>query len=141
MAGSISHTTHIRVRYADTDKMGVVYNGNYFQYFEIGRTEMLRAAGLPYSTLESEGFMLPVLEAHAEYLKPATYDDLLEVTATYEDLPRAVIKIDYEVSLNGHTLVRGYTRHSFVDAGTWKPVRPPKVFREAITNALAESTQ
>ena len=135
--GTIVFDYSIRVRYADTDKMGVVYNGNYLRYFEIGRTEMLRSIGLPYVNLENEGYQLPVLEAHVEYLRPARYDDDLTVRTTlaYEHSP--VLRISYEVLLTGDTLARGYTRHSFVDANTFKPVRPPKAFTAAVEKALA----
>ena len=68
----IRHGTTVRVRYADTDKMGIVYNGNYFMFFEIGRTELLRSLGLPYVELERAGYLLPVLEAHAESRMPSS---------------------------------------------------------------------
>jgi acyl-CoA thioester hydrolase len=134
----IHHTTTVRVRYADTDKMGIVYNGNYLQYFEIGRTELLRSVGLPYTLLEEKGFLLPVLEAHVEYLQPARYDDVLEISTTYEQEHRPVITLQYVVSTNGTTLARGYTRHSFVSAESWKPVRPPALFQNAVSNASIE---
>ena len=140
MSNIIRHCTQVRVRYADTDKMGIVYNGNYLQFFEIGRTELLRSIGLPYSTLESEGFLLPVLEAHVEYLKPARYDELLDINTSYTEEHRPVITLHYDVQVNGDTLARGYTRHSFVHAVTWKPVRPPRIFQDVIQNALSEIT-
>ena len=130
------HTTTVRVRYADTDKMGVVYNGTYLQYFEIGRTELLRAIGIAYSGLEESGYQLPLLEAHIEFKAPAKYDQLIDVITTYEHHSTAVIKLSYDVQHEGRTLAVGYTRHTFVDATTWRPVRPPSVFREAITRAL-----
>lgn len=133
---TISHTSSVRVRYADTDKMGVVYYGNYLKYFEIGRTELLRSIGLPYVELERSGVLLPVLEAHAEYLLPAKYDDLLDIHATYPVLPTALITMEYTIQRGTDTLVRGYTRHSFVDATTFKPVRPPQIFRQAIDRAV-----
>ena len=80
MGKTISHTTSIRVRYVDTDKMGVVYHGVYLSYFEVARTEMLRAAGIPYSRLEETGILMPVLEASARYLQPARYDDVLDLS-------------------------------------------------------------
>ena len=135
----ISHDFQIRVRYADTDKMGIVYNGNYLRYFEIGRTEMLRSMGLPYSTLEHDGYQLPLLEAHVEYLKPARYDDVITIRSSYQAAVSPVIRIEYEVFLNGDTLARGYTRHTFVDARSFKPVRPPQAFTNAVKEAQPAS--
>lgn len=135
----ISHDYQIRVRYADTDKMGIVYNGNYLRYFEIGRTEMLRSMGLPYSSLELDGYQLPLLEAHIEYLKPARYDDVITIRSSYQAAASPVIRIEYVVMLHGDTLARGYTRHTFVDAQTFKPVRPPKAFTNAVKQAQPAS--
>lgn len=128
----------MRVRYADTDKMGIVYNGTYLRYFEIGRTELLRSIGLPYIQLESEGYLLPVLEAHAEYKNPARYDDLIDIVTSYKPDLSTVITIEYTVLLNEGTLAQGYTRHTFVNSQTFRPVRPPKQFREAVDKALKE---
>ncbi|HCH37026.1 MAG TPA: acyl-CoA thioesterase, partial [Acidobacteria bacterium] len=75
-----SATSIVRVRYAETDKMGVVYHANYLVWFEIGRTDLLRTIGWTYRQMESAGISLPVIEAHCEYRKPARYDDELEVT-------------------------------------------------------------
>ena len=137
--GEIVHDVEIRVRYADTDKMGIVYNGNYLRYFEVGRTELLRSIGVPYASLEHDGFQLPVLEAHVEYVRPARYDDLLLVQTTYAHRHSPVIELAYTVLLNGDTLARGYTRHSFVDARSFKPVRPPRIFVHAVDQALSTS--
>lgn len=128
----MTHTTPIRVRYAHTDKMGIVYNGNYFMFFEIGRTEMLRAAGLPYAELEREGFMLPVLEAHVLYHKPARYDEVLDVTTTYNPEASAVLTMSYEIKRGEDSIVTGFTKHAFVDAHTFRPVRPPRSFLETL---------
>ena len=94
---TVRHDTTIRVRYADTDKMGVVYNGNYLRYFEIGRTELLRHIGVPYAQLEAQGALLPVIEAHIEYLRPARYDDLLTVRTTYAVDRSPVLRLAYEI--------------------------------------------
>jgi len=135
----IIHDHRERVRYADTDKMGVVYNGNYLRYFEIGRTELLRHLGLPYVSLEADGFQLPLLEAHVEYLRPARYDDVLVIRTSYEHRLSPVIELRYEILLDGDTLARGYTRHSFVDARTFKPVRPPRAFLDAVEQAKSSA--
>ena len=93
-----SHSTTIRVRYADTDKMGIVYNGNYLTYFEIGRTELLRSLGMPYAVLEQQGFQLPVIEAHIEYKAPAEYDDLISIKATCKMERGILLNISYEIT-------------------------------------------
>lgn len=131
----IRHGTVVRVRYADTDKMGIVYNGNYFMFFEIGRTELLRSLGLPYVELERAGYLLPVLEAHAEYRMPAYYDDELEIVTTYEDSLSATLTMRYEILRGTDVVATGYTRHSFVRADVWKPTRPPRIFIDAIERA------
>ncbi len=134
MNSGIVHLTSYRVRYSDTDKMGVVYYGNYMRLFEIGRTELLRSAGLPYVELEREGYLLPVLEAHAEYILPARYDDVLDIVTSYEIEHSAVIVLRYEIRRNNDTLARGWTRHTFVSASGFKPVRPPQRFFDAMTS-------
>lgn len=131
----ISHRTNIRVRYADTDKMQFVYNGKYLEYFEVGRAEMLRHYGLPYSEIEKLGYQLPLLQAGLKYYKPATYDDLIEVEAKVEKLHSAKIWIDYKIRLAGQEeiLVEGFTEHIFMKADTQKAVRPPKFYLDALS--------
>ena len=80
-------TTQIRVRYAETDQMNVVYYGNYAQYFEVGRVESIRQLGYSYKDMETAGIIMPVVELHIKYLRPATYDDLLTVKTTLRELP------------------------------------------------------
>ena len=79
--------TEIRVRYADTDQMQFAYNGKYLEYFEVGRTEMLREIGLPYNVLEKKGYQLPVLEAHIKYHRPAFYDDIIIIKSVLKEFP------------------------------------------------------
>ncbi len=126
----ISHTTEIRVRYADTDKMQFIYNGKYLEYFEVGRTELLRHYGLAYSELENSGYQLPLIEAKVKYKSPGRYDDILLVTATVKELYSAKIHIDYTVKRKGtdELIAEGYTEHMFIKEETKKPVRPPKVY-------------
>lgn len=116
--------------------MGVVYYGNYPRFFEIGRTEFLRSIGLPYAALEAEGFQLPVLELHARYHKPARYDDVITVEASLDaGAIGATFVIEYEVRRRTEVLVHGSTRHAFVRAGDFQPVRPPRQFRHALEKA------
>ncbi len=136
----IRNTTIIRVRYADTDQMKQVYYGKYFEFFEQGRSDMLRSIGLPYSQIEETGLYLPVIEAHAEYKRPARYDDELDVIVMLRERPVARVRLDYEVRRKGDTepLVTGYTIHGFVNAATGKASRAPAQFIEAIEKAMEE---
>lgn len=126
----ISHTTEIRVRYADTDKMQFVYNGKYLEYFEVGRTELLRSLGLPYSEVENAGYQLPLLEAGLKYFNPARYDDLLIVTATVKELYSPKVHIEYIIKRKEteEIIAEGFTTHIFMKAETKKAVRPPKIY-------------
>jgi acyl-CoA thioester hydrolase len=138
---AVTNRAEIRVRYAETDKMKVVYNGNYLTYFEVGRTELLRSCGLPYPELEKVGYLLPVLEAHVVYKMSAVYDDLLSIYATYRLERIPTIRIDYVIKRGEDEIASGYTIHPFVNAETMKPVRPPKVFFDAIENALKNNRE
>jgi len=136
----IKSITPIRVRYAETDQMKSAYYGRYFEYFEQARSDMLRNIGLPYSSVEEMGLLLPVIEAHAEYRRPARYDDEIEIHAFLKEKPVARVRVDYEVHRTGETepIAQGYTIHSFVNAGTGKPTRAPGQFLEAIERAMAK---
>lgn len=135
----LRHETELRVRYADTDQMRYAYYGVYFAYFEQGRSDMLRGVGLPYATLEEMGFLLPVIEAHAEYKRPAHYDDLLQIVTILNDRPVARVRLDYEVYLadRKELIATGYTIHSFLNAATGRPTRAPAVFLETLEAAAA----
>ena len=132
----IRHTTQVRVRYRDTDQMGVVYHGVYLEFFETGRTEFLREAGMAYSSIEETGVMLPVLEAALSMKRSARYDDLLEVHSIIRETPTARLRIEYEICRDDELLVTGYTVHAFVSAATRKPVRPPTDFVRMIEEGM-----
>ena len=85
------------MRYAETDKMGVVYYANYFVWFEVGRTDLLRLSGWSYREMETDGFALPVVEAHCDYRRSAQYDDELEIRTTAELLSPVRVRFDYQV--------------------------------------------
>ncbi len=123
----VSHTAEIRVRYAETDQMGVVYHANYLTWFEVARVRMLEAAGLPYPELESAGYRLPVLEVTARYLAPARFDDSIHITATPLSAKGARIEIGYEVRCGEKLLCTGRTLHAFV-GHDGVPKRPPDGF-------------
>jgi acyl-CoA thioester hydrolase len=135
----IKGTSDIRIRYADTDQMKFAYYGKFFEYFEQGRSDLLRGIGLPYTRIEEMGLILPVVEAHATYKKAAKYDDLIHIVTILRETPVARVRLDYEVYREGESdlLAEGYTIHSFVNATTGKPTRAPAQFLEAIEKALA----
>ncbi len=92
------HVTQLRVRYADTDKAGVVYYANYLAFFEVGRTELMRTLGCPYAVLEEEeGVIMPVIEAHVRYQAPAHYDDLLSVASRVTEVRKVRLRIDSRI--------------------------------------------
>ena len=130
----LKHTTTIRVRYADTDKMEFVYNGKYLEYFEVGRTEFLRHIGLPYSEVEKEGYQLPLIEANLKYKKPAVYDDLLDIEAEVSNPNSAKVHITYKITHHetGELICEGFTSHMFIHADSKKPTRPPKIYVEKL---------
>lgn len=138
MVTLIQHKSEIRVRYADTDQMKVVYHGKYLEYFELGRSDLIRSLGLPYSVLEKQGVLLPVIEAFVKYQKPARYDDLLFVQSSIDTLPKATLKIDYQLFRAGESdvLADGYTIHSFLNASTNKPMRVPSQFLDILEKAM-----
>ena len=130
----LKHTTALRVRYADTDKMQFVYNGKYLEYFEVGRTELLRHVGLPYSEIETAGYQLPLIEAGLKFKQPAVYDDLLDVEAILEKLYSAQVLINYRITRNGtdDLIAEGFTSHMFIHQDSKKPTKPPKIYLEKL---------
>ena len=123
----------MRVRYADTDKMGFAYYGNYPKYYEVARVEAFRALQYPYKEMEDEGVGMPVLDLSIRYLKPAKYDDLLTVKVMVPEMPRARIKFLYEVTNEANELVNtGETTLAFMQLETGRPVKMPVRLREAI---------
>lgn len=122
-----SHLTHLRVRYAETDKMGYVYYGAYAQYLEVGRVEALRSLGISYRGLEDQGVMLPVHDLSVKYHRPARYDDLLSVRTTILQVPGVRIQFSYVVHNEaGELISEASTTLVFVDAATMRPRRAPQ---------------
>jgi acyl-CoA thioester hydrolase len=121
----------VRVRYAETDTMGVVYYANYLVWFEIGRTDLLRQSGWSYREMELEGFSLPVIEAHCDYKQPARYDDEIDVRTTGALVSPVRLRFEYEVARrsDGALLASGYTVHATLDRGG-RPCRLPARARE-----------
>lgn len=128
-----SHEISFRVRYGETDQMGVVYHGNYPQYMEMGRVEWLRALGISYKWMEENGCMLPVISLTLQYKKPAVYDQLITVRTTLRNIPTVRISFDYEIAdENGEILVLGATDLAFVDTRTKRPMRCPDYLLEKL---------
>jgi acyl-CoA thioester hydrolase len=125
----------VRVRYAETDQMGVVYHGNYAQYFEMGRVEWLRSLGVSYKWMEENGVMLPVVSLEMSYKKPARYDDLLTVRTILKSQNGVKIDFNYEIyNENKELLTTGYSLLVFVDMKTGRPILPP----EYVTDKLKD---
>jgi acyl-CoA thioester hydrolase len=125
--------TSLRVRYAETDRMGYAYYGNYLQYYEVGRVEALRQLGMSYRSMEEQGVMLPVYTCNVKYFKPAYYDDLLIVKTIVPELPNTRIKFDYEIfNPAGELINKGETTLVFVNMKTGKPCGAPEFFMEKI---------
>ncbi|MCL2700959.1 MAG: acyl-CoA thioesterase [Phycisphaerae bacterium] len=120
------NTMHFRVRYSETDQLGTFYNSRALEWFECGRTELLRELGLPYTEMESRGAMLPLVEAHVEFLGRARYDDLLEQTTTATMAGRARVRFDMAIrhAASGSPVASGYTIHAVLSPDG-KPIRPP----------------
>ncbi len=133
----ITNDVEIRVRYKDTDKMGVVYHSNYIVFYEVARTEMFRALGISYAELEHQGIIMPILEVQSKYREPAYYDDLITVRATVSELPMARLTVTYEIfNAAGRTINTGKTVLGFVNMSQMRPCRAPKELVDVIAAGL-----
>lgn len=129
------HTTHtLRVRYVETDPMKYVYYGNYAEYFEVGRVELFRSLGMPYEEIEKRGIWLPVSEYKIKYLKPAFYDELLEINTWVKKLPGVRIEFEYEIYNEAkEKITEASTTLFFLEAETAKTTKCPDFLMELIT--------
>ncbi len=122
-----------RVRYGETDQMGVVYHGNYPQYLEMGRVEWLRTLGISYKDMENNGIILPVISLNINYKKSAVYDDLLTVRTILRKKPQVRIEFDYKIyNEEGELLAEANTVLAFMDAEKNKPIRCPEYILEKL---------
>lgn len=122
-----------RVRYGETDQMGVVYYGNYAQYLEMGRVEWLRALGISYKNMEEKGVMLPVVSLQIKYFNPARYDDLITVRTSLKKIPSVRIEFDYTIlNEKGEILVEANTVLAFMDSKRKKPIKCPDYILEKL---------
>ncbi len=125
----VKYVNKVRVRYNDTDRMGIVYHGNYPMYFEVSRLEMLRERGLVYREMEEMGVMLPVSEIQIKYIKSAYYDDVLNVEVTMKEKPSVRVKFGYRITnQNDELICTGSVTLACVDAVTRRPCRAPEYF-------------
>lgn len=136
----ITSTAKVRVRFAETDAMGVVYHANYLPWCEVARLELIGSIGLSYRKMNEDGFHLPVVEAHLNYKRPAKFDDIVEIKASIKTKPSVKVKVEYEMYANGVLLVSGYTMHVFVNR-EGLPVRPPKEVIATLLKAFGQNEQ
>jgi acyl-CoA thioester hydrolase len=127
------HQIQVRVRYSETDQMGVVYHGNYIPYFEIGRVEWLRNKGISYKIMEESGVALPIVSMNINYKKSARYDELLTVSTTFKSQTSVKVEFDCEIHNEKNELLT--TAHFilvFVDLLTGKPIQPPQYIKDIL---------
>ena len=126
-----------RVRYSETDQMGTFYNSRALEWFECGRTELLRSLHLPYAEMEERGVFLPVVEAYVEYRGRARYDDLLQMTSRGSLVGKARLRVDVDIvqGNGGAPVACGYTIHAVTNP-SGKPIRPPPWLVELFANGV-----
>jgi acyl-CoA thioester hydrolase len=130
-----SHNTCVKVRYAETDQMGVVHHGNYADYLEIARLDWLDELGVSYKSMEKEGVMLPVYEMHFKFIKSALFDDELKIVTKLLKIPSVKIEFDYEIyNQGGELLTTANTVLVFMDTQSRKPIRCPEYILEKLKN-------
>lgn len=128
-----ANSTKLRVRYGETDQMGYMYYGNYAEFYEVGRVEMLRSIGLTYSGMEESGIMMPVTELHCKYLKPALYDEEITIRVMIDKMPGVRIHFRYELFNEHEQLINtGETLLVFINMKTNRPCLPPKDFLDRL---------
>ncbi len=128
------HETKIRVRYGETDQMGYMYYGNYAEFFEVGRVEMLRSQGMTYRSMEEDGIMMPVLEMKCKYIKPARYDEEITVRVILKKMPGVRIVFNYELFNEKQELIHeGETTLAFINMARNRPCMPPQDFQDKLS--------
>ena len=122
-----SYTTYVKVRYAETDQMGVVYHGNYAEYLELARIEWLDDLGISYKKMEETGVMLPVYELNLKYLKSAKFDDVLRIETRLSGRPNVKIEFDYQIyNQENELLTEAHTVLVFLDVDRKRPIKCPE---------------
>ena len=128
----IEHSIRVRVRYGETDQMGFAHHSVYVLWFEMARIELMRKHGLHYAQMEKAGYLLPVLEFYAKYLKPAYFDDEVTIVAQFGEIKKARFRIHYSVYRDSSKICSGYTEHAFMNK-QGRPIRPPEFFLKAVS--------
>jgi acyl-CoA thioester hydrolase len=129
----ISNSIQFRIRYSETDQMSFAYHGNYVQYLEMGRIELLREIGIPYKEVEASGIILPVIDLNIKYLKSANYDDLITLETTLVKLPTVKIEFTYKLFNEKKELITtASTTLAFLKTESKRPTRVPKDFLDKI---------
>ena len=135
----ISYSTQVRVRYKDTDQMGIMHHSNYVVLYEQARTEWLRDMGLTYAEIERRGIMSPIIEVHSRYHYPAFYDEVLTVKVSMEEMPAARLVIASEVYNEAGKLINtGSVTLGFMHASSRRPCRAPEWFIAALEEYIAK---
>jgi len=129
------YESKVKVRYVETDQMGVVHHSNYAQYYELARTECFEAcSGMSYQSMENDGVMLPILEFQSKFLKPALYNQILTIKSIVKKLPTVRLIVDYEVYNEADELINtGQTTLVFVNKDTRRPCQPPENFMKQVS--------
>jgi acyl-CoA thioester hydrolase len=128
------YESKVKVRYVETDQMGIVHHSNYAQYYELARTECFEAcSGMTYASMEADGIMLPILELQSRYLKPAYYNEVLTIKSIVKELPSVRLNIDYEIYNEANELINtGKTTLVFVNKANRRPCAPPENFMKNV---------
>jgi acyl-CoA thioester hydrolase len=136
----LSFITEVRVRFSETDKMQFLHHARHIEYFEIARTEMLRHYGLPYKTIEDNGFEMPVVETFVKYKNPAFYDEVLLIESFVTEYLSPRVRINYRITRKegGQLLAEGYTTLAFVNKETKKISRPPDFYIKKLQKIFEE---
>lgn len=125
----------VRIRYSETDQMGYVYYGNYARFYEIGRTEMMRSLGIHYRAMEEQGIMMPVISMEARYLRPARYDDLIEIKTRIRKVNDKEIVFETTIFNEGDQLLnRGVVKLCFLNKNTQQRIATPSFIINTIQN-------
>lgn len=128
------YESKVRVRYVETDQMGVVHHSNYAQYYELARTECFEAcSGMSYEQMEADGVMLPILDFQSKFLKPALYNQVLTIKSIVKELPSVRLVVHYEIYNEAKVLINtGSTTLVFVNKETKRPCAPPESFMKNV---------
>ncbi|MEJ2542726.1 MAG: thioesterase family protein [Calditrichaceae bacterium] len=135
----IQNTITFRVRYAETDKMGIAHHSSYVLWFEMARIELMRSIGISYAQFEKDGYLMPVLEINLQYKKAVTFDQLLNITASINQKPKARFKYNYQISNRDEIICEGYSIHGYMNLQN-KAIKPPKAFLNKINEYFKEIT-